>query len=277
MFWNGITHRWQYRAEHKRRDPVQQKQQIKKKHPPKYSSKGTKGSKAQAEHEAQLKAKAKREAVAKAPLKTPQTLMGKGLLPPPEKKARPLKKGSQGIDPGVGAESSKTLKRQLGLQNKGWNKYNPDSEWYKTGPGAGKYVWDTSRTPPSWMLQTSDRKAQALRLANLKLHPPKKKKGDPGTGPLPVKKHHVVVPDPVVTHKIEHQPTWVHTHPGTSYEPLPSYTFKSAKWNTSAVAASRCAHAAWRCRGTRRTPTWSGRPHTDPGPEAPLSQAVLTI
>ena len=58
--------------------------------------------------------------------------MGKGLLPPPEKK-RPLKK---------------TLKRQLGLQDKGWNKYNPDSEWYKTGPGAGKYVWDTSRTPP---------------------------------------------------------------------------------------------------------------------------------
>ena len=161
---------------------MQQKQQIKKKHPPKYSSKGTKGSKAQAEHEAQLKAKAKREAVAKAPLKkTPQTLMGKGLLPPPEK-ARPLKKGSQGIDPGVGAESSKTLKRQLGLQDKGWNKYDPDSEWYKTGPGAGKYVWDTSRTPPSWMLKTSDRKAQALRLANLKL-PAEEEEGRPGNRP----------------------------------------------------------------------------------------------
>ena len=61
--------------------------------------------------------------------------MGKGLLPPPEK-ARPLKKTPQ------------TLKGQLGLPDKGRNRYDSDSEWYKTGPGAGKYVWDTSRTPP---------------------------------------------------------------------------------------------------------------------------------
>ena len=189
--------------------------------------------------------------------------MGKGLLPPPEKK-RP-----------------QTLKGQLGLPDKGRNRYDSDSEWYKTGPGAGKYVWDTSRTPPSWMLQTSDRKAQALRLANLKLHPPKKKKGDPGTGPLPVKKHHVVVPDPVVTHKIEHQPTWVHTHPGTSYEPLPSYTFKSAKWNTSAVARFEGREPV-RPRSVEvpRDTTHANverPPHTDPGPEAPMPQAVLTI
>ena len=112
----------------------------------------------------------------------------------------------------------------------------------------------------------------------MKLHPPKKKKGDPGTGPLPVKKHHVVVPDPVVTRKIEDQPTWVHNHPRTRFQPMQEYTFSSVKWNTGAVA-----------RFEGREPVRPGRvqvppdtthanverpPHVDPGSEAPPAKTL---
>jgi hypothetical protein len=86
--------------------------------------------------------------------------------------------------------------------------------------------------------------------------------------------------DKVVVTKIEEQPTWVHNHPRTRFQPMQEYTFSSAKWNTSAVA-----------RFEGREPVRPGRvdvppdtthanverpPHVDPGSEAPPSQAVLS-
>ena len=93
--------------------------------------------------------------------------------------------------------------------------------------------------------------------------------------------HHAVHVDKVVVTKIEEQPTWVHSHPRTRFQPMQEYTFSSAKWNTSAVA-----------RFEGREPVRPGRvdvppdtthanverpPHVDPGSEAPPPQAVLTI
>jgi hypothetical protein len=102
----------------------------------------------------------------------------------------------------------------------------------------------------------------------------------PGQQTLPLV-HHAVHVDKVVVAKIEEQPTWVHSHPGTRFQPMQEYKFRTIKWDTAAVARFEGREPV-RPRSVQVPNDTTHAnverpPHTDPGPEAPPPRAVLTI
>ena len=93
--------------------------------------------------------------------------------------------------------------------------------------------------------------------------------------------HHAVHVDKVVVPKIEEQPTWVHSHPRTRFQPMQEYKFSTIKWDTAAVARFEGREPV-RPRSVQvpKDTTHANverPPHVDPGTEAPPPLAVKTI
>jgi hypothetical protein len=247
VYWDPFRHEWIYKKVHEEQE--KQKRQFFR-HQDQVDAKkkkdaDAKNEEAQARVEAQLRAKALRDArdreelIQKAKLQNqgqPPIAVHTGLLPPGPKKGGPSLTKKHG-----------PLKDREVARHEAWLK-------------AGK---DKARTAKA--IEAARQKSAQTLMGLGKL---------PGQQTLPLV-HHAVHVDKVVVAKIEEQPTWVHSHPRTRFQPMQEYKFTAAVARfegrepvrpRSVQVPNDTTHA-----NVERPP------HTDPGPEAPPPRAVLTI
>ena len=258
VYWDAFRHEWIYKKVHEEQEKqklqfLRHQDQVEAKKKAKLPD--AKNEQAQARVEAQQRAKALRDArdreelIQKAKLQNqgqPPIPVHTGLLPPSRKKGGPSITKKRG-----------PLKDREVARHEAWLK-------------AGK---DKALTAAYAKALEADRLKSAQTLMGLGKLPGQQ------TG-LPLV-HHAVHVDKVVVAKIEEQPTWVHSHPRTRFQPMQEYKFSTVKWNHAAVARFEGREPV-RPRSVQVPNDTTHAnverpPHTDPGPEAPPPRAVLTI